>query len=90
MHDDGYISKVALIVIILWIAVTVALTAAWVIVLFWPHSWLIGGMFAASACVLSGFTSAIHSRVYVARVIGVIRATSGLESQHGADVHPIN
>lgn len=81
MQHEGYISKVALSVIIMWMAVLGALIAAWVVVVAMPERWLVGGMLAASACVLAAFTSTIHYRIYVARICGVVRATSGLEGE---------
>lgn len=83
MHD-GYISKVALGVIALWVVVLCTMVGAWLVILLTP-AWQIAGMMAASACVLSGFTATIQNRVYTSRVCDLIRLTRGLD---GPDSSP--
>lgn len=89
MHQDGYISKTALSVMGMWAVVLILLGSAWAVTVFISHHWVIGGMLAASACTLAGFTSTVHNRLYVARVCGVIRATSGLDAMDTPHVRSI-
>lgn len=89
MDHEGYVSKVAIGVITMWGTVFVLLFAAWVVLLVASHVWPVGVMLAATSCVLAGFTSTIHNRLYVARVCGVIRATSSLESEVGPAVRSV-
>lgn len=86
MEHEGYISKTALSVAALWLVVVLLVVAAWLVILVKPDHWRVGGMLAASSCVLGSFTATIHNRLYVRRICGVVRATSGLDD---ARVHAI-
>lgn len=78
--DEGYISKVALTAIVLWMAVLAMLAGAWVVALVLPDQWLIAGMLAASACGFATFTGTLHNRIYVERIARLIRVTSRLDA----------
>ena len=87
--NDGYVSKCALGAAVLWVLVAGLITAAWVVALSVPHHWVVAGMLATTACALSALAAVVHIRLFVGRVIRLIRACNGLESSPSADLRPL-
>lgn len=87
--DDGYVSKVALTAIVLWLTVVLLFIAAWAVALASPGRWLVAIMLATSACAFATFTGTLHNRIYVERVTRLIRACSNLERGGGQALRPV-
>lgn len=78
--NEGYVSKVTLTAVILWLVVAGMFAAAWVVAIVWPEHWLYAVLLAATACGFATFTGALHNRIYVERLTRLIRACSQLET----------
>ncbi len=87
--QEGYVSKAALTATLCWGVVGVLLTTAWVLGLTRPENWIIVGLLAASACVFSAIAVVLHSRLYVNRLVRVIRLTSQSDGE-SADLYRID
>lgn len=70
----------AVAVVALWFATVALLAGAWAVTLLSPERWLVAGMLAATSCLSSTIAVVVHAGRYTQRVVGLVRATSGLST----------
>lgn len=87
--DEGYISKVTLTAIALWVMVTLLFAAAWGVAIAWPGHWLYAVLLSATACGFAAFAGTLHNRIYVERITRLIRACSQLDRPAGGELRAV-
>jgi hypothetical protein len=85
--NDSSIQTSNLITAVLWMAVAALLAAAWIVALVGP--WQIAMMLGFSTCATAAAAAVSHIRCYALRIIGLVRAVSGLGAPpaEATDIH---
>ena len=75
---EEFVSKSKVAAGVAWVMTVLLLLAGWVMVLAVPEHWMVGGMFAATACATSAVAATLHIRCYAVRLACLVRLTSNL------------
>ena len=82
MHDQ-LVSKATVLAVTFWGLAIGLMISGWLVMLCDQPGWRWAGMLCASALMTTGAAVTCHIRCYILRILGLVRATAGLERERG-------
>ncbi len=76
---ENYVSSTKMGMVAAWTLVLVMIVGSWGVCLLAPEHWRVGGLLAATACVMACVAGTLSIKIYAARQCALIRAVSGLD-----------
>lgn len=87
--EDRLVSKATLLATIVWGVAGGLMVSGWVVMLSDRDAWRWAAMLCSSALVVTGVAMVLQIRCYVLRILGLIRATSGLTELTTRELHSL-